>query len=363
MSTLIIQNLRDKLQSRFRRLSSVQMYIFSATSRQFLYFLESNNILKSIMTELLLQYPNHDDFNRVCGRVGKTDSESAVIGYRIVEWLSRDNGTPTIQKIASLASTYEWAGNSFDYYDNARKLFLDPFYEFLDEKLETQKATLSLLLRYQHRSEWFYRNHLYKLYKDETDNKTRQAEKLLALDLYAYLFEQGLEFTIEPSSIDGEIDLIEDQKPDDRLLADAKIFDNKSRGKSYIREGFNQIFTYTKQYNEPFGYLIIYNVSNKHLCFALEATSQHTPYITYSHKTVFFIVIDIHQHTKPVSQRGKFESVEITEQDLIRVIVEKSTNEAEEKKRPFGLAKDEFVVPDDFDAPLPEETLQDFEGK
>lgn len=31
--------------------------------------------------------------------------------------------------------------------------------------------------------------------------------------------------------------------------------------------------------------------------------------------------------------------------------------------RPFGLAKGEFVVPDDFDAPLPDEVLEQFEGK
>ena len=31
--------------------------------------------------------------------------------------------------------------------------------------------------------------------------------------------------------------------------------------------------------------------------------------------------------------------------------------------RPFGLAAGEFTVPDDFDAPLPEETLRDFEGR
>jgi hypothetical protein len=30
--------------------------------------------------------------------------------------------------------------------------------------------------------------------------------------------------------------------------------------------------------------------------------------------------------------------------------------------RPFGLSKGEFVVPEDFDAPLPEEVLADFEN-
>jgi antitoxin (DNA-binding transcriptional repressor) of toxin-antitoxin stability system len=32
-------------------------------------------------------------------------------------------------------------------------------------------------------------------------------------------------------------------------------------------------------------------------------------------------------------------------------------------KRPMGLAKGEFVVPDDFDDPLPEDVLQLFEGE
>jgi antitoxin (DNA-binding transcriptional repressor) of toxin-antitoxin stability system len=31
--------------------------------------------------------------------------------------------------------------------------------------------------------------------------------------------------------------------------------------------------------------------------------------------------------------------------------------------RPIGLAKGEFVVPDDFDDPLPEDVLELFEGK
>jgi prevent-host-death family protein len=32
-------------------------------------------------------------------------------------------------------------------------------------------------------------------------------------------------------------------------------------------------------------------------------------------------------------------------------------------RRPYGLAAGEFIVPDDFDAPLPEDVLNSFEGK
>ena len=31
--------------------------------------------------------------------------------------------------------------------------------------------------------------------------------------------------------------------------------------------------------------------------------------------------------------------------------------------RPYGLAAGQFAVPDDFDAPLPDEVLKDFEGR
>ena len=33
------------------------------------------------------------------------------------------------------------------------------------------------------------------------------------------------------------------------------------------------------------------------------------------------------------------------------------------KLRPIGLAQGEFTVPDDFNAPMPEDVLQTFEGK
>jgi antitoxin (DNA-binding transcriptional repressor) of toxin-antitoxin stability system len=35
----------------------------------------------------------------------------------------------------------------------------------------------------------------------------------------------------------------------------------------------------------------------------------------------------------------------------------------EKSRRPFGLGAGDFTVPDDFDAPLPESVLQEFEGQ
>ena len=39
----------------------------------------------------------------------------------------------------------------------------------------------------------------------------------------------------------------------------------------------------------------------------------------------------------------------------------RATNDGGKPLRPFGLCAGEFVVPDDFDVPLPEDILQEFE--
>ena len=41
----------------------------------------------------------------------------------------------------------------------------------------------------------------------------------------------------------------------------------------------------------------------------------------------------------------------------------KAVTTKRKKQRPFGLCAGEFIVPEDFDAPLPEEILNAFEGK
>ena len=54
---------------------------------------------------------------------------------------------------------------------------------------------------------------------------------------------------------------------------------------------------------------------------------------------------------------------QIKNNEAVSVIVTILENETAAKDlRPFGLSRGEFVVPEDFDAPLPEEILADFEN-
>lgn len=53
---------------------------------------------------------------------------------------------------------------------------------------------------------------------------------------------------------------------------------------------------------------------------------------------------------------------EVKNYESVSVIVTILDQESKEEMRPFGLSKGDFVVPEDFDAPLPADVLADFEN-
>jgi len=219
------------------------------------------------------------------------------------------------QKEILIGKRYAMDGRSDNFAEIFTEMFVMPLYEYLDEQLDSRNLLLYLLVRYKHVSEWFRRESLLKRYKDAG---TRRGEKVLASDLYEFLYSQGLDFHIEPKSATGEIDLISEQVGDERLLVDAKVF---SGSPSNIKAGFHQIYTYTATYNQPFGCLAIFNVGDNQLCFASQHDDPQFGIFSVNGKTLFMITIDISD--KPsASKRGPLKQVVLTEQDLIQSLEE-----------------------------------------
>ncbi len=309
MDPLFVQNLRYKLQKRVSRLNSVNSEAFPSVLTQFWRFFDRQPIFVGIVEGLLAQFPavTHDTEMLLQGNEwhAETEEEAAAVGYSVLRKLA-DGDENTLLRLSSRS-----VSRLDEALDQARELYLEPLYEYVDEQLDDQRAMLALLMRYKHRSEWFHREKLLALCQTETT----RAEKRLALDLYAFLYDQGVDFMIEPSSISGEIDLIAAQNTPDPLLLDAKVFDGDSRGKAYLRKGFAQVYTYTQQHNEPFGYLVIYRTIDRDLRFALRHSAE-IPVVVHNHKTIFVITVDICSYDKPVSQRPPLQAIEITEEEL-----------------------------------------------
>lgn len=200
-----------------------------------------------------------------------------------------------------------------DYMSVFSEFYLDPFYEYLDERLDNPRFVLGQLIRFKHLAEWFWREDLFKNWQAAG----RSGEKVLAKRLYEFLFLEGIDIHIEPYSVSGEADMVSSQEGSDRLVADVKIFNpDQSRGAKYIIQGFRQVYQYTADYNSEFGYLLIFNTSNKQLRFGVSGSADPMPHVVVNHKTIFFLVVDLYPHETPASKRPQQEVVEITEDDI-----------------------------------------------
>ncbi len=154
------------------------------------------------------------------------------------------------------------------------------------------------LLRYKHLVEWFDRERVYAIF----EGSKRPRENYLALDAYRFLFLEGMEFHLAPSCMIGAIDFISEMRKEGRLLFDDKVYRS---GRTAIVEGFNQLLSYLKQYNHPWGALLIYDVNtDRPLQLDFPVTDFEVPFTDVGGKTIFFLRVDIAKH-ESASIRGK----------------------------------------------------------
>jgi len=310
------QNLRYKLQRRFRKANSCGWETLHYAACQFWSFLQAQPTLTGIVADLERRgAPDADNdaeriFSEGLALFAQTEVESAAIAAAIL----RRCALPTTQhdKVIKLGYLYG-VSNSGEAADRFREYFIEPLYEYVDEQLDDQRIVLALLRKYKQKCEWFQRDALYAMWNGDTG----RGEKHLALHLYEYLHDQGMKFYIEPWSASGEVDLIAAQPANDPLLADAKVFNpDRGHGKPYIIAGLRQLYVYTMDYNESAGYLVIFNTSADELRLALTGDALSIPYLVQNNKTLWVIVVDIFPHEETASKRPKPDAVEITQSDF-----------------------------------------------
>lgn len=317
MDSNFVQHLRYKLQKRVRKLSSTEFQTFHHAVKRFWGFLNEHSAILGILQDLKHRCPEAEaDAEKIFKEqplVGQTEVEEAAIALFVIEKCAASDSEHTE---INIGFQYAHESKHNENLEHFNSLFVEPLYEYIDEQLDDQRALLALLRKYKHKCEWFQRERLLARYIEGAES--RKGEEVLARHLYEYLHDQGIEFSIETSSISGEADLISAQQTDDPLIADVKIFDpGKSKGTAYICKGFHQVYQYTLDYNEPFGYLIIFNTGTDKLSISSQSQEQSVPFIVHDNKTIFFLVIDIALHEKSASQRGKLKTYSITTEELV----------------------------------------------
>ncbi len=312
------QNLRYKLQKRFRRVNSAGWVVFHTSLQQFWHYLHSVAVFNGILADLERRCgPYEAEAEKIFSEHQQlqfqNELEAVGISYLVVKkCVESDYEQPEVK----IGYPYGYSTND-DAIDFFRSYFVEPLYEYIDEQLDDRRAMLSLLRRYKQKCEWFQRDRLFEIWAADP----RRGERTLAQHLYEYLHDQGIDIHIEPLSASGEIDVISAQQSEEPLLADAKIFNpDGGQDKGYIAKGVAQMYRYTVDYNESVGYLVIYKTWPHDLALALTDQSLSVPFLEYNNKTIFLIVVDIYPHEEPASKRGRLKQIEITERDLIAVV-------------------------------------------
>ena len=323
MDTNLLQTLRYKLQKRLKRINAADHQIYPSILVQTILFFSEFSVVKGILDELERRVPSAEKDSELLSQgklvTGENELEHIALAYALLKRIvASDNPHAAIRLGCRFAGSSKYSEGAQFFTD----MFIEPLFDYIDEQIDDRRTVLSLLLKYKRHVEWFRRNDL----RAKFQVNTRKGEKILACDLYAYLHDQGLDFSIEPSSISGEADMVSAQEGPGRLVADVKIFDpDRGKGTSYLYSGFSQVYQYTKDYNDSFGYLVIFETCLEDLSVHARDQDAGIPFFTHNNKTIFVLIIDIFDYPTPASKRGPLKSYELLEEKLVRTISDPAT--------------------------------------
>lgn len=304
-----IQRVRLRFETQFRRIRNAEDVVFFSQIKQFWnYIIGTPNLLAAVEV-LGKKHPDAQEIVRdlldekksYTPAFGNAEDQAAVCACLLPE-LIRQNEESLIESIAWRYVKPD-EGKSFfcDYY-------VEPLYSYLDDHMDNHNGVLSVLLDFKKRVEWFDHDEFSDLY----DHNTQSGERLLAKEMYRYLFDRGVPINIEPSSASGRADMIS-QQFGIPLIADAKVYkDNKTT----IITGYNQLYQYLGDFNESIGYLVIFNVSDANLSFEGEFEKNLIPAYARNGKTIYFLEIRLREESISASKQGKMQTVIVNSTEL-----------------------------------------------
>ena len=189
------------------------------------------------------------------------------------------------------------------------QIFLRPLVSYIDGVMEVENQILFLLSRYKQRSEWFF-------------DKTALAadieiggdlEKRIKKDLLRYMFDNGIEFSVESGVAQGgsAVDILPVVADWGQLPIEVKVFDNETRDAAYVSRGLAQAADYGRMFNKPLAFYFIYNVANNNVLTIAGTNSIHNVVDTVVSNTSVHTAVANLSRTISSSQASKLETVDI----------------------------------------------------
>jgi len=337
MDPQVIQRTRYVLRARFRRTQTCPPGLFPSACKQLLSWLENHPVLSSLVTRLAsLGTESREQIDKVIadataggvcsGFYAATSTEEhAALCLHVVRAVTTTGELqPGVRDYTFQHLAEYLTGQGYEAEEAIRPLrdvAVDGVYEYLDEQIGTRNVIYSILLRYKQRSEWFHRTELRGIADDGPEGVT--GERGLARDLDEYVFNQHVEFIIEPRSSSGEADLILREPGGRYLVIDAKyvpVDSTRSAIRDQMNSGFHQVARYCEDYREPEGFLVPFIRTSKRISLELEE-SDGLRFLKLGGKTIYYLPVQISDEPS-ASKSGKAEEVIITKEELVSPVIE-----------------------------------------
>lgn len=317
---MYIDHVKKKSADRFRRVIRSDHKNVDTNLIILLEYLNKNPITSSILNELKATKAYDEGWDPKFGRgIGASikdlnlptnDLDRAAVILSILE-----NCVEEPRRLEGIGFNIRGNGNIDSNVSYFNQTFTKILYEFIDERFEDGNLILYLLNRFKARCEWFYKKELCDLYLSDPS----RGEKLLSKELRKFLFDQGIDYPFsEPETPSGKPDLVHGIDGSNPLTLEIKLFEPSSKkryGRGYIRKGFRQAFDYSDDYNQPYGYLLVFNLSDYNIKFTSKNGSKPTK-IEFGDKTIFIVVVNLFDDSKSSSQKRKLKPYEITDEYL-----------------------------------------------
>ncbi len=206
--------------------------------------------------------------------------------------------------------------------------YLEPLFDYLDERLDDHAELLASLIRFQQWARWFGHRELAALVAEEAqavaqgDRQRQQSEDRLQTAMYEWLFRDGMSFTEmdrEPQTGVG--------RPDFKFMLQGQVVASEVKlfgefgptryTKSDLRKGVNQLLGYMDDYNAGVGYLVVFNREPAGVRCRLEGHHDGVPKLQVAgNRTIYVLVVPAIAPTA-ASRGSANQPVELVVEDLL----------------------------------------------
>ncbi len=220
-------------------------------------------------------------------------------------------GTPAVMALVPFIGLGEAPKERLETFK--RDIF-SPLVDEVERSLTKGDWVLALLWRYKREVEWFEQDELLARFAPDGRDGKGWAEADLDRHLRRFLHRSGVAFPFSQTDIpEGRPDIVlpSEENP---LPIEVKVFDGLNRGISQIVEGAHQALNYAHKYQSPFGYLVVFNVTDAWIQIGAEP-KPGVPRFDFQNKAILIVPIQVVKTGAP-SKRGKSHTVVITEEQL-----------------------------------------------